>query len=110
VKPHVSNIGIWHRHIAACSCGGARKCLNKQRTVDKGWSNLGPGRGINLKCLVMKRYVSRCFRRVQILSIGFLLIAMTNLEISASCLLKLVNSFQWRSEGAVIECCFGCVW
>jgi hypothetical protein len=30
VKPHVSNLGIWHRHIEACSCEGARKCLNKQ--------------------------------------------------------------------------------
>jgi hypothetical protein len=70
---------------------------------------MGPGRGIKLVCFVMKRYVSRCFRRVQVLSIGFLLVAMMILEVLASCLLKLVNSFQWRSKGAVIDYCFGCV-
>jgi hypothetical protein len=57
----------------------------------------------------MKRYISRCFRRIHVLSLGFLLVAMTNLEVPASFLLKLVNSFKWRSKGAVIDCCFVCV-
>ena len=56
----------------------------------------------------MKRYMSRCFRRIHVLSLGFLLVAMTNLEVPASSFLKLVNSFKWRSKGAVIDCCFVC--
>jgi hypothetical protein len=40
---------------------------------------------------------------------GLLLVSVTNLEGPAMFLLKLVNSCQWRSEGALIGSCFGCV-